>query len=183
MAQTPKMFNSNPPIVKLPMAKYTEYLALSNNADSRKILAHQLDLQTSKSNTDNPGYITIYNVSDYSTFSMTTVLFLHTEGITTEQYPAWIELTDAQMSDSVPEGIPGRTYLDENEDELVHTWTTWSTFYGRTPIDLSNGNKAIELSDGRKHFGSAEFTILAAVPYTVLDKLSLQAKLPTPEGL
>lgn len=183
MTVTPKMFTDAPPRIEIPFATYTGFLSRASNSDPYKLLAHQLDLQTSKSNTVKPGYITVYNVTDYSTFGMTQVLGLHSEGVKTYEYPAYIERTVAQMSDNVPAGFPGATYtpVDENGvegDEVTRTWTEWAAAYGRGVQDLTGGTKGFELSNGNKHFGSDEFVVLYAAGITPLDRPTYTAKIP-----
>lgn len=44
-------------------------------------------------------------------------------GITIEGFPTFIEIASEEAE--VPVGVFGRTYLDEEEVEQVHTWNTW----------------------------------------------------------
>ena len=170
------MFTDAPPRVEVPNAKYTEFLAKADNTDPFKILAHQLDLQTSKSTTIKPGFITVYNIQDFSVFGMTQVLGLHGETVKTYEYPAFIALTDAQLAANVTTGFPGATYVDEDTEQTIsRTWAEWATNYGRTVQALTGDLNGIELSNGHKHYGSDEFIILYAASITPLDKPTYNA--------
>jgi len=55
--------------------------------------------------------------------------------------PRFIEIQDE--NDTVPAGIPGATYVDENEDTQNNTWATWLA-----------PTHSVEVRDGRKFVAS-----------------------------
>lgn len=42
-----------------------------------------------------------------------------------EDYPVFIELTDAVYNGQIPEFMPERTYLDEQDNEVIRTWAEY----------------------------------------------------------
>lgn len=103
------------------------------------------------------------------------------QGGTVENYPMWVNLTTSQLNSSVPAGFPGRSYTNDSDVVVIRTWQQWADNYGRAVQDLTNGTKAIELSDGKKYFGSTEFLILAGASLPYLDTNEVKALLPTEE--
>ncbi len=63
----------------------------------------------------------------YETFVVLTQLMAVGRAVV-ENLPIYLEmpLTDFE-NNQVTEGLPSRTYIDENETEQVHTWKTWSS--------------------------------------------------------
>lgn len=49
-------------------------------------------------------------------------------GVMIEGLALWLEMPKTNFeTDSVLEGLPNRTYIDENEVEQVHTWESWAS--------------------------------------------------------
>ena len=71
------------------------------------------------------GYATLRTVNDDDMAwfdSPGRFVMLTSIGGDVEGMPIWFQIDPTA---EVPVGIPGRTYIDENEEEQVHTWTSW----------------------------------------------------------
>ena len=55
--------------------------------------------------------------------SLTFAKQLHAMGVIITEYPTWIEIESEDSE--VPVGVFDRTYVDEDNEEQVHTWATW----------------------------------------------------------
>jgi len=97
----------------------------SEHADFNETLAADAflaELRTAKKEV-NDDIIRYYNIAEDKVSLAKAQALCSIEGITIEDYSTFIEISDKDAE--VPIGVPNRTYQDEEENTVVHTWSTW----------------------------------------------------------
>lgn len=98
------------------------------------------------------------------------------DGYTIENWPCWLSLDAAKYNDPVPEGIPDRLIINEDETTTVKTWAQWGS---SEHTDLTDGTKGIPLVYNSTACTNVECAGLYGLAgYTLLDTASYIALLP-----
>jgi len=172
--------------VKIPLDKFNEsqnYIGETNGTIDQdklelKVLANlSVAAVHNRHISSDANFMIFSSIDNYNAFKKSAVLGVMAQGGTVDNYPMWVELTDAELDELVP-AIPGYEYTDEEGAVQNRTWREWAEVYGRLIQTLQSGNSAIQLSDGKKNFGSDEFSVLHTLGYDLLDKVELLAALP-----
>lgn len=119
------------------------------------------------------GIISFNDISDFTLITLASAKALLARGFSVIDYPAYTAVDDPSVS--VPEGIPGRTYLDEEGDEVVKTWEEWSP----TPPQLLTSSKyGIPLANGSKYYDGSTWADFEAAGLTLYDQPTYKGLLP-----
>ncbi|MCA9340077.1 MAG: hypothetical protein KDA17_04155 [Candidatus Saccharibacteria bacterium] len=97
-----------------------------------------------------------------------------------EDAPVFIKMSTATYAGNVPANIHERSYLDENDLEVVRKWSEWKDAT-HTHLDAADGDKIVPGNSWGYEFTSAELkALLAATGYTLYLDHEVNALLPPP---
>ena len=127
------------------------------------------------------GNIVFDNIEDSSLFTLDACKAILAAGGEIYNYPIFACLTIAKYAEQVPEGIPYRSYVDEDGDTIIRNWNEWTTVENPT---LTNGTIGIPLhqNGGDYILGSEWITLDGVAGYTLVDEATYRTLRPTPEG-
>lgn len=136
-------------------------------------------LLSPKNDTKN-GNIVFDNIEDGSLFTKAACEAILAAGGEVYNYPIFASMTQAKFDGQVPEGIPGRTYTDDDGDEIIKTWAEWAVT--STPT-LTDGTIGVPLQNRQEYIKGSEWITLDGVSgYVLLDTEAFRALLPQSEG-
>jgi hypothetical protein len=103
------------------------------------------------------------------------------DGFTIHNWPCFLSLDAAKYSDPVPEGIPDRIIINEDETETVKTWAQWGS---SSHVDLTDGTKGIPLVYNSTQCTNVECAALYGLTgYTLLNETDYRALKPVVDGV
>lgn len=119
--------------------------------------------------------------TDGSYLNLASFIASAADGFTVENWQCFLSLDAAKYNDEVPEGIPDRIIVNEEESETVKTWAQWGS---SAHVDLTDGTKGIPLVYNATACTNVECAVLNGLTgYTLLDQESYRALLPELGGI
>lgn len=115
-------------------------------------------------------------ISDFDILDLTAAKGVLAYGGSVINYPAYTKVSDPTAS--VPTGIPNRTYIDEDGDEVIKTWEEWSP---TPPQLLTDGDYGIPLANGSKYYDGSTWADFETAGLTVYDQPTYQSLIAVPE--
>lgn len=97
-------------------------LALSGGKYNAKV--HDLRIVGSVSESDN-GTVIIETTVVRAALSLDDMFEMVVDGGAIKYVPTFMVLLSSMLDDPIPEGLPNRSYIDDNDNEVIRTWRTW----------------------------------------------------------
>jgi len=119
--------------------------------------------------------------NSHSAITMPVILGWHAAGGSVTDYPFYIKMSTATYAGNVPDGMPNRSYTDEDDNEVIRTWAEWKDAT-HNHFDADDGDKMVPANSWGVELTSTEMTLLNGLTgYELLTSAEFTSNLPDPE--